>query len=232
MSYSYAAAGSLRRAVPAAVLPPDWPGPGPIDLSLHDFAHASSMLESWYVSARLRTATGCELSLQATFLRQAGNHAAASGRAAWRHSASWSLRDPTRWGESSRPVPDQEGNHTPQIFPASGSRILAFNKAGNLLSKTVEHTYQLDLQDKVSGSACALTLIPQQPALRCRDGIVRNGDEIMFYYYVPRCRVTGHVVVDGASQRVLDGLAWYDHEFGGLPRQGPALRPQTVRKSY
>jgi hypothetical protein len=72
-----------------------------------------------------------------------------------------------------------------------------------------------------------LTLIPAQPALRCAGGVVRNHDEIMFYYYVPRCAVTGHVVIGGRSRRVLDGLAWY--EFGGLPAQaGP--RSQVARK--
>lgn len=229
MSYSHAA-GRLERAAPPAVLPPDWPGPGPIDLSVHDFAHGSSLLECWYVSARLCIATGEELSLHATFLRQAGSPGAGIGRAAWRHSASWSLRDPTRWGSPARGELELEEEATPQTFPAPGSRILAFSSAGNLLSRTVEHTYQLDLQDKVSGNACMLTLSPAQPALRCKDGVVQNHDELMFYYYVPRCAVAGHVVIGGTSRRVLEGLAWYDHEFGGLPAQGPSLRSHVVRK--
>ena len=33
--------------------PADWPGPGPIDLDLHDLPHASSTMEWWYVNTHL-----------------------------------------------------------------------------------------------------------------------------------------------------------------------------------
>jgi predicted secreted hydrolase len=70
------------------------------------------------------------------------------------------------------------------------------------------------------------------PALRCKGGVAQSNDEIMFYYYVPRCAVIGHVVIGGTSRRVLEGLAWYDHEFGGLPAQKPDPRSQVVRKRH
>jgi len=32
---------------------PDWPGPGPIDLEIHDRPHASSSVEWWYINVHL-----------------------------------------------------------------------------------------------------------------------------------------------------------------------------------
>jgi predicted secreted hydrolase len=46
----------------------------------------------------------------------------------------------------------------------------------------------------------------------------------MFYYYVPRCTVAGRVVVDGASEQVVGGLGWYDHEFGGVSPERANVR--------
>jgi predicted secreted hydrolase len=48
---------------------PDWPGPGPIDLAVHDLPHASAGLEWWYVNSHLRAAGGAGFSLFASFLR-------------------------------------------------------------------------------------------------------------------------------------------------------------------
>ena len=42
----------------------------------------------------------------------------------------------------------------------------------------------------------------------------------MFYYFSPRCRVDGSLMVDGAWQDVADGSGWYDHEFGDHQRAG------------
>ena len=42
----------------------------------------------------------------------------------------------------------------------------------------------------------------------------------MFYYFSPRCRVDGSLMVDGAWQDVADGAGWYDHEFGDNQRVG------------
>src|SRR5438067_437372 len=40
----------------------DWPGPGPIDLALHDLPHASASTEWWYVNAHVETEDGRPLS--------------------------------------------------------------------------------------------------------------------------------------------------------------------------
>jgi geranylgeranyl pyrophosphate synthase len=37
----------------------------------------------------------------------------------------------------------------------------------------------------------------------------------MFYYFIPRCEVTGTFTVDGVKKTIRKGQGWYDHEFGG-----------------
>lgn len=61
-----------------------------------------------------------------------------------------------------------------------------------------------------------LVFAPQKPATRHGDdGVVRgNANEEMFYYFIPRCGVTGTVTLDGETH-AAEGSGWYDHEFGG-----------------
>ena len=43
----------------------------------------------------------------------------------------------------------------------------------------------------------------------------------MFYYFIPRCEVTGTVKLNGETQTITKGQGWYDHEFGGkMPEEG------------
>jgi predicted secreted hydrolase len=42
----------------------------------------------------------------------------------------------------------------------------------------------------------------------------------MFYYFVPRCDVTGTMTLDGAHLPIDMGTGWYDHEFGGTGEEG------------
>jgi geranylgeranyl pyrophosphate synthase/predicted secreted hydrolase len=68
--------------------PSDWPSPGPIDLDVQDLPHASSTLEWWYVNAHVRTESGRELSLFASFFRTAID---ASDFA---YAVTWAIVDP------------------------------------------------------------------------------------------------------------------------------------------
>lgn len=65
-----------------------------------------------------------------------------------------------------------------------------------------------------------LTISLKKPPIRHGDdGLVRGvHGEDMFYYFVPRCEVRGHLALDGARHEVT-GQAWYDHEFGSPPPQ-------------
>jgi geranylgeranyl pyrophosphate synthase/predicted secreted hydrolase len=77
--------------------------------------------------------------------------------------------------------------------------------------------YRLQLDNPAAGAGCDLTLTPAKPAIRHGDdGLVRGpGGEEMFYYFIPRCGVTGAVTLGGEARPVASGSGWYDHEFGG-----------------
>jgi geranylgeranyl pyrophosphate synthase/predicted secreted hydrolase len=72
-------------------------------------------------------------------------------------------------------------------------------------------------------SGFSLAFLPQKPAVRHgKDGVVagHDGDD-MFYYFIPRCEVTGTVKLNGETQTITKGQGWYDHEFGGkMPEEG------------
>ncbi|CAN5802647.1 hypothetical protein BH11MYX2_BH11MYX2_08240 [soil metagenome] len=82
--------------------------------------------------------------------------------------------------------------------------------------KLADNSYRMKIQGD-DGTACELVIAPQKAVCRHGDdGVVRgNAGEEMFYYFVPRCAVTGTVVVDGQRVEVAQGQGWYDHEFGG-----------------
>ncbi len=68
-----------------------------------------------------------------------------------------------------------------------------------------------------------LVLTLRKPPVRHGDeGVVRGvHGEDMFYIFVPRCDVSGHLLLDGARHE-LAGQGWYDHEFGCPPAGKPA----------
>ncbi len=63
-----------------------------------------------------------------------------------------------------------------------------------------------------------LTFSPRKGPVRHGDnGLVRGThDEDMFYYFLPRCEVTGRLTLEG-TPTALTGSGWYDHEFGRPP---------------
>ncbi len=83
--------------------------------------------------------------------------------------------------------------------------------------KQPDGTYRVRLAHHDKHTSCDLVFAPQkQPVRHGDDGVVRgNAGEQMFYYFVPRCAVTGTVTIDGESVEVASGQGWYDHEFGG-----------------
>lgn len=82
-------------------------------------------------------------------------------------------------------------------------------------AKLDDGSYQLHIETGSDG--CDLNFFPEKPAARHGDdGTVRGTTgEQMFYYFIPRCRVTGSVQLDGERVPVAKGQGWYDHEFGG-----------------
>ena len=78
---------------PTPRLRPDWPGPGPIDLAVHDLPHASAGLEWWYVNSHLRAAGGAEFSLFASFFRVRSGKDEMTGEDWFTHYLIWALTD-------------------------------------------------------------------------------------------------------------------------------------------
>ncbi len=76
--------------------PVDWPGPGVIDLAVHDLPHASSTLEWWYMNTHVVTTEGRHLSLFAAFFRQAKRRNNDTGAFDYAHSVTWAILDVER----------------------------------------------------------------------------------------------------------------------------------------
>ncbi len=72
---------------------PDWPGPGEIDLNIHDFPHKSSTTEWWYMHAHLPAADGKNYSLFASFFRKAVSYDKTKKEYNYAHSVLWALTD-------------------------------------------------------------------------------------------------------------------------------------------
>lgn len=72
-------------------LPSDWPPLGPIDLALHDRAHASAKTEWWYINAHVSSTSSSEYSFFAAFFRVATTND--DGSFTYSHSITWALVD-------------------------------------------------------------------------------------------------------------------------------------------
>jgi geranylgeranyl pyrophosphate synthase/predicted secreted hydrolase len=97
-----------------------------------------------------------------------------------------------------------------------GERCLELDYDGNTFTKLEAGKYRLHLFEPKQGFGCDIVITPRKPPQRHGDeGVVRgSNDEMMFYYFFPRCEATGEIFCDGARLPVKQGQAWYDHEFG------------------
>jgi geranylgeranyl pyrophosphate synthase/predicted secreted hydrolase len=106
-------------------------------------------------------------------------------------------------------VPQPDRAFEGEVFVAE--RGLHLDYAGARFDKLDDGTYHLQL------AGCDVIFHPEkQPIRHGDDGLVKgHGGEDMFYYFIPRCRVTGSVIIGGARVPIATGQGWYDHEFGG-----------------
>ena len=84
-------ASTTKAAHGAPPTPLDWPGPGPVDLAVHDLPHASSTTEWWYINGHVVTKAGRKFSIFAAFFRQAKARRADGFEYA--HSVTWAIVD-------------------------------------------------------------------------------------------------------------------------------------------
>lgn len=115
--------------------------------------------------------------------------------------------------------------------PGVGERELSLDYHGDRLLKRSDGSYELTLNDAKARISCHLRFQPKKPPLRYgNDGVVHGvADELMFYYFIPRCEVTGIIALDGRREELIDGSGWYDHEFGFLPKSHGTLRAVEKR---
>ena len=90
------------------------------------------------------------------------------------------------------------------------------------LRKADDGAYHLELRHPSVGVGCRFVFRPKIAAVRHGDdGVVKGTQgEDMFYYFIPRCDVTGELHLDGVTVPVKSGRGWYDHEFGRHPEGG------------
>lgn len=231
--------------------PADWPGPGPIDLGVHDLPHASSTTEWWYQNTHLETVTGRKLSLFASFFTIVSKFDEVTKRPDYAYSCTWALSDPARQayiaesrvdkraaamglkkmerGEGSsdnrlqramREVLEKGKVPLPDV-PFVGEPFVSWDKLeldfdGNQFRKNDDGTYTLVVRQRAGQYGAELVFTPRKPPIRHgADGVVRGAhNEDMFYYFMPRCDVTGVIHLPGGSEPVKSGQGWYDHEFG------------------
>jgi geranylgeranyl pyrophosphate synthase/predicted secreted hydrolase len=110
------------------------------------------------------------------------------------------------------PLPDRLFSREPFISTTK----LELDFDGNTLVRLDDGSYALSLTDPQRRYRCDLRFTPRKPPARHGDnGVVKSvGGEDMFYYFIPRCDVTGGLVVNGVNVGVARGQGWYDHEFG------------------
>jgi geranylgeranyl pyrophosphate synthase/predicted secreted hydrolase len=106
---------------------------------------------------------------------------------------------------------------------------LSLDYAGLSLEAEAGGTYRLRLANDRDGAACDLVFSPtKKPVRQGDDGVVKGpAGEDMFYYFLPRCDVTGSVTLRGKTSPVARGSGWYDHEFGAL-RPPPGTDPAKL----
>lgn len=231
--------------------PVDWPGPGAVELSVHDLPHDSATTEWWYVNGHCVAHTGARFAYFAAFFRRVVGYDPVTRAPRYAHSLTWSLNDldgrksvyvsrvdKAAPSEGLRRIQAGFGSRDPRIDRAIrevlergnvpkpdrvfdghvyvGHKRLELTFANDSFSKNDDGSYQLQLFDAEKRVGCELRIAPQKPPIRHgEDGVVRGSeDESMFYYFIPRCDVTGTLTYQGAELRVAQGSGWYDHEFG------------------
>ena len=114
--------------------------------------------------------------------------------------------------------------HPDRVFAgpvAVNTRALELDYAGARFLKRDDGSYALSLYHDIHKAGCELVFTPgKAPVRHGDDGVVKGTHgEDMFYYFIPRCAVSGQIVLDGHHLDVDRGEGWYDHEFGG-PKEG------------
>ena len=110
------------------------------------------------------------------------------------------------------PYPDELLKKTPVI----SQKNLSLDYDGNTFKKLKNGTYQLHLFHKELELAVDINFKPLKKPVRHGDnGVVRGvSAEDMFYYFIPKNKVTGSLKIKKEKYQITSATGWYDHEFG------------------
>ena len=119
------------------------------------------------------------------------------------------------------PYPD----HMFEDEPFIATNRLELEMGGNRFARRDDGSYVLSLFHPYFKHGAELVFTPEKaPVRHGEDGVVRGHDGAhMFYYFIPRCRVSGRMTLGGLPVEVKEGTGWYDHEFGGQREEGQEL---------
>lgn len=127
--------------------------------------------------------------------------------------------------KGSVPLPDRK--FVGDVFV--GQQRLELDYEGNTFRKTDDGDYLVSVHGFNGSFGAELRFSPQkQPVRHGEDGVVKSPDGAdMFYYFIPRCDVSGQLHIDGQRVPVAQGSGWYDHEFG-RHRSNPDASVETA----
>lgn len=113
------------------------------------------------------------------------------------------------------PYPDELFTKDPKV----ALNKLDLDFGGNTFKKLPNGSYALKLHHKEHGITVNVVFKPEKPATRHGDnGVVRGvSAEDMFYYFIPKCKVTGSLKIGKEQLNITSATGWYDHEFGCHP---------------
>ncbi|MCS6935275.1 MAG: polyprenyl synthetase family protein [Chitinophagales bacterium] len=125
------------------------------------------------------------------------------------------------------PYPDELLTKDPVI----SHRQLYLNYDGNIFRKLPDGSYQLRLLHKELQLGADIRFKPMKPPTRHGDdGVVRGvSAEDMFYYFIPRCKVTGTVRLKKEKLEIASATGWYDHEFGCHARKDEGAKDEAKK---
>lgn len=109
------------------------------------------------------------------------------------------------------PLPDRLLKQPANI----GVENLSLEYDENSFKKEEQGNYHLKLENPLNGVVCKLNFIPlTNPVRHGNNGVVKGAisEEDMFYYFIPKCDVSGEIQIDSTVYEVK-GNGWYDHEF-------------------
>ena len=124
------------------------------------------------------------------------------------------------------PLPDRMFSPGRDAAVATDKLDLDFESA--TFTKDAAGRYRLVTRTPDGRTGADLTFTPRKaPVRHGLNGIVKGHDgDDMWYYFIPRCDVSGTFTVGGVVKEVApgSGTGWYDHEFGGVPPEDGEVR--------